>query len=52
MKACGFCRAENSASNEEILSTIESENNDIITIKSSIQEIKEMTTVLSEMLKL
>ena len=43
---------ENSASNEEILSTIESENNDIITIKSSIQEIKEMTTVLSEMLKL
>jgi len=43
---------ENSASNEEILSTIESENNDIITIKASIQEIKEMTTVLSEMLQL
>jgi len=42
---------ENSASNEEILSTIESENSDIITIKASILEIKEMTTVLSEMLK-
>jgi len=42
---------ENSASNEEILSTIESENSDIITIKASILEIKEMTTVLSEMLQ-
>lgn len=41
---------EHSASNEEILATIESENNDIISIKASIQEIKEMSTVLNEML--
>jgi methyl-accepting chemotaxis protein len=43
---------EHSASNEEILATIESENNDIIAIKDSIEEIKEMTAVLNQMLQM
>ncbi len=43
---------EHSASNEEILATIESENSDIIAIKDSIKEIKEMTAVLNQMLQL
>lgn len=43
---------EHSASNEEILATIESENNDIISIKDSLQEIKEMTAVLNQMLQM
>jgi len=41
---------ENAASNEEILATIENENNDILTIKASIQEIKQMSGLLNEML--
>lgn len=41
---------EHSASNEEILASIESENSDINEIKESIQEIKNMSNVLSEML--
>lgn len=41
---------EQSASNQEILAAIEIENNDIIAIKSAIQEIKQMSTVLNEML--
>lgn len=41
---------EHSASNEEILATIENENNDIISIKDSIQEIKQLSSELNEML--
>lgn len=41
---------EQSASNQEILAAIETENNDIISIKDSIQEIKQMSTMLNEML--
>lgn len=41
---------EQSASNEEILAAIECENNDIMTIKESIEEIKQMSAVLDEML--
>jgi len=41
---------QHSASNEEILATIESENNDIMKIKASIQEIKQMSSMLYEML--
>ncbi|MDF2985542.1 MAG: chemotaxis protein [Eubacterium sp.] len=41
---------QHSASNEEILATIENENNDIIAIKESIQEIKKMSFILNEML--
>lgn len=41
---------EHSASNEEILATIETENNDINSIKDSIQEIKKLSAVLNEML--
>ena len=43
---------EHSASNEEILATIESENCDIRAIKASILEIKEMSTVLNQMLQM
>lgn len=43
---------EHSASNEEILATIESESYDIQAIKASILEIKEMSTVLNQMLQL
>lgn len=43
---------EHSASNEEILATIESESCDIQAIKASILEIKEMSTVLNQMLQL
>lgn len=42
---------EHTASNEEILATIESENNDILAIKESIQEIKNMSSVLNTMLR-
>jgi Methyl-accepting chemotaxis protein len=41
---------EHSASNEEILATIENENNDISSIGNAIQEIKKMTSVLNDML--
>ncbi len=41
---------EHSASNEEILATLENENSGIIAIKDSVVEIKEMTSVLNEML--
>jgi methyl-accepting chemotaxis protein len=41
---------EHSASNEEILATIENENNDIVSIKASIQEIKEMSKVLNDLM--
>jgi methyl-accepting chemotaxis protein len=41
---------EHSASNEEILATIENENNDIVSIKASIQEIKEMSRVLNDLM--
>lgn len=41
---------EHTASNEEILATIENENNDILAIKTSIQEIQKLSTVLNEML--
>ncbi len=43
---------EHSASNEEILATIENESSDIIAIKDSIKEIKDMTAVLNQMLQL
>jgi methyl-accepting chemotaxis protein len=43
---------EHSASNEEILATIESENTDIIAIKDSIIEIKEISTVLNQILQI
>ena len=39
---------EHSASNEEILATIESDSFDIQAIKASILEIKEMSTVLNQ----
>ncbi len=42
---------EHSASNEEILATIESENADIIAIKDSISEIKEISAVLNQILQ-
>ncbi len=41
---------EHTASNEEILATIESENNDILAVKTSIQEIQKLSGVLNEML--
>ncbi len=41
---------EHSASNEEILATIENENNDISSIGNAIQEIKKMTSVLNDMM--
>ncbi len=41
---------EQSASNQEILAAIETENSGIISIKESIQEIKQMSTILNEML--
>lgn len=41
---------EQAASNEEILAAIECENSDILTIKESIREIKQMSAVLDEML--
>lgn len=41
---------EHSASNEEILATLETENNDILSIRDSILEIKQMSSLLSEML--
>lgn len=41
---------EHSASNEEILATIENESNDIIAINASIQEIKEMSRVLDDLM--
>jgi methyl-accepting chemotaxis protein len=41
---------EQAASNEEILAAIECENSDILAIKESIQEIKQMSTGLNEML--
>ncbi len=41
---------EHSASNEEILATIESENNDILSVRESIHEIQKLSTVLDEML--
>lgn len=42
---------EQAASNQEILASIECENNDIIAIKDAIQEIKQMSIVLNEMLQ-
>lgn len=41
---------EHSASNQEILAAIENENSDILSIKDSIQEIKQMSAMLNEML--
>jgi methyl-accepting chemotaxis protein len=41
---------EHSASNEEVLATIENENNDIVSVKNSIQEIKKLSDVLNELL--
>lgn len=41
---------EHSASNQEILAVIENENSDILSIKDSIQEIKQMSAMLNEML--
>lgn len=41
---------EHTAANEEILSTLEIENNDINAIKNSIEEIKQMSAMLDEML--
>ncbi len=41
---------EHSASNEEILATIENQNNDIVAINTSIQEIKEMSRVLNDLM--
>lgn len=42
---------EHSASNEEILATIENENIDMMSIKSAIQEIKEMSSYLNHMIQ-
>lgn len=41
---------ENAASNQEILATIETENNEIIVIQKSINEIKQMSSKLNNML--
>lgn len=38
------------ASNEEILATVEDENDKIISIKNSINEISQMSAALNEML--
>lgn len=42
---------EHAASNEEVLATLENENNEINSINNSIKEIKATTDVLKEMLK-
>lgn len=42
---------EHSASSQEILATLDNENNDILNIKDSIQRIKQMTDVLNKMLQ-
>lgn len=43
---------EHSAANEEILSAIKNESSDVQAIKISILEIKDMTTVLNQMLQM
>lgn len=42
---------EHSASNEEILATLENENSDIIAIGNALQELKQMSMVLNDMLQ-
>ncbi len=42
---------EHSASNEEILATLENENSDIIAIGNALQELKHMSMVLNDMLQ-
>ena len=52
MESIASISEEHSASNEEVLATIESESCDIQAVKASIQEIKELSTVLNQMLQL
>lgn len=41
---------QHAASNQEVLATIENENNDMLVIKTSIQEIKQMTNLLEALM--